>query len=126
MIGSAGGAIYEGMAYCAMSHFLTLKGNGKTVIFLFFVIRVYYEKLGHRLKPIVPRFCPDLSALLRDIAEKQVPAKLKPIAVGAKKTVEMRSHRLQDILHIVLILCRGSNNNLQSGRRHARGSHPMS
>ena len=31
------------------------------------------------LKPLVPKFRPDLSAHLRDIAEKQVPAKLKPI-----------------------------------------------
>ena len=31
------------------------------------------------LKPPVPKFCPDLSARLKDIAEKQVPVKLKPI-----------------------------------------------
>ena len=31
------------------------------------------------LKPPVPKFRPDLSVRLRDIAEKQVPAKLKPI-----------------------------------------------
>ena len=31
------------------------------------------------LKPIVPKFRSDLSVRLRDIAEKQVPAKLKPI-----------------------------------------------
>ena len=31
------------------------------------------------LKPIEPKFRPDLSARLRDIAEKQIPAKLKPI-----------------------------------------------
>ena len=31
------------------------------------------------LKLLVPRFRPDLSARLKDIAEKQVPAKLKPI-----------------------------------------------
>ena len=33
------------------------------------------------LKPLVPKFCPDLLARLKDIAEKQVPAKLKPIVV---------------------------------------------
>ena len=47
-----------------------------------FVIRVYYGKLGHMLKPLVPRFRPDLSVRLRDIAEKQVPAKMKPIVGG--------------------------------------------
>ena len=46
---------------------------------LIFVIRVYYEKLGHMLKPLVPKFRSDLSVRLRDITEKQVPAKLKPI-----------------------------------------------
>ena len=34
------------------------------------------------LKPVVPKFRSDLSVRLGDIAEKQVPAKLKPI-VGA-------------------------------------------
>ena len=42
-------------------------------------MKVYYEKLGHVLKPLVPKFCSDLSIRLRYIAEKQVPAKLKPI-----------------------------------------------
>ena len=31
------------------------------------------------LKPLVPKIRPDLSARLKDIAEKQVPAKLNPI-----------------------------------------------
>ena len=31
------------------------------------------------LKPLVPKFRPGLSVQLEDIAEKQVPAKLKPI-----------------------------------------------
>ena len=31
------------------------------------------------LKPLVPKFLPNLSAQLADIAEKQVPAKLKRI-----------------------------------------------
>ena len=77
--GSAGGAIYEGVAYFAMSLFLTLGANGKTLKFWFFVIRVYYEKLGHMLKPSLPKFLPNLPARLKDIAEKQVPAELKPI-----------------------------------------------
>ena len=42
-------------------------------------MRVYYEKLGHMLKPLVPKFGSDLSVRLRDIAEKQVLANLKPI-----------------------------------------------
>ena len=33
------------------------------------------------LKPLVPKFRPDLSAHLKDIAEKKVPAKLKPTAI---------------------------------------------
>ena len=34
------------------------------------------------LKPLMPNFRSDLSVLLRDIAEKQVPEKLKPIVDG--------------------------------------------
>ena len=37
------------------------------------------KKLGHMLKPLVPQFLHDLFARLKDIVEKQVPAKLKPI-----------------------------------------------
>ena len=48
---------------------------------LIFVLRVCYEKLGHILKPLMPKFRSDLSFRLRDIAENQVPAKLKPIVV---------------------------------------------
>ena len=36
------------------------------------------------LKPLVPKFRSDLSVRLRDIAEKQVPAKLKPIVVPSQ------------------------------------------
>ena len=36
------------------------------------------------LKPLVPNFHPDLSTHLKDIAEKQVPAKLKPIENGCR------------------------------------------
>ena len=35
------------------------------------------------LKPLVPKFRPELSVRLKDIAEAQVPAKLKPIVVSA-------------------------------------------
>ena len=46
---------------------------------LIFVIRIYYEKIGHMLKTLVPKFRSDLFVRLRAIAEEQVPAKLKPI-----------------------------------------------
>ena len=35
------------------------------------------------LKPLVPKFCSDLFVRFRDIAEKQVPVKLKPIVCPA-------------------------------------------
>ena len=65
-----------------MPLFLTLGANCKSLKFRFFVIRVYYEKIGHLLKPIVLKFRHDLFARLRDIAEKQIPAKLKPIVAS--------------------------------------------
>ena len=83
-LASAGGSIYVGVAYCAMSQFVTLAANSMTLKFWFFVITVYYEKIGHRLKPLVPKFCLDLSVLSKDIVEKQVPAKLKLIVGDAK------------------------------------------
>ena len=39
------------------------------------------EKIGNMLKRLLPNFRPDLSGRLKDITEKQVPAKLKPIVV---------------------------------------------
>ena len=42
---------------------------------------MYYEKIGHILKPLVPTFRPDLSVRFRDITKKQVLAELKPILV---------------------------------------------
>ena len=42
------------------------------------VMGVYCEKLGHMLKPLVPKFRSELSVRFRDIAEEQVPKKLKP------------------------------------------------
>ena len=57
----------------------TLGASGKTLRFWFFVIRVYDEKLGHILEPLVAKYRPNLFARLRDIDEKQVPANLKPI-----------------------------------------------
>ena len=35
--------------------------------------------IGHMLKPLLPKFRSDLSVCLMNIAEKQVPATLKPI-----------------------------------------------
>ena len=78
-LSSAGGAIYEGVAYFAMSQFLTLGAKGKTLKFGFFCNKSILWKIGHMLKPPVPKFSPSLSACLKYIAEKQVPARLKPI-----------------------------------------------
>ena len=47
--------------------------------FLNFCYKSKYEKTGHMLKPLVPKFRSYLSVRLRDIAEKQVRLKLKPI-----------------------------------------------
>ena len=49
--------------------------------FGFFVIRIYYEKLGHMLKPTVPKFRPNSFAHLKEITKKQVPVKLKLIVI---------------------------------------------
>ena len=46
---------------------------------LFFVIGAHYEKVRHILKLLLPKFRSDLSIRLRNITEKRVPAKLKPI-----------------------------------------------
>ena len=64
-----------------MLYFLILRANDKTpkFCFFFFVIRVYKETLGRMLKPLLPKFRPDLSICLKDFVEKQVSAKLKPI-----------------------------------------------
>ena len=50
---------------------------------------MYYEKLIPMLKRLVLKFRPDLSSRLKDIAEKQAPAKLKLIVVH-KKSKNMR------------------------------------
>ena len=49
------------------------------ILIYFFVIRVYYEKLGHMVKPFMPKFLSDLSVRSRDITENQVPTTLKPM-----------------------------------------------
>ena len=71
-----------------MSQFLILGSKEKTQKLQVLVIRVYYEKIDHILKPLVPKFRPDLLARLKDTAEKQVPAKLKPIVGGQKLCYE--------------------------------------
>ena len=72
--------ICEGVAYYAMSHIFTLGTSGKNQNF--FVIKVCYEKLGRILKLLVPKYRPDLSARLKDMAEKQVTARVKPIVIS--------------------------------------------
>ena len=37
------------------------------------MVKLYYEKLGHMLKPLVPKFRSHLFAYLNDIAEKTGP-----------------------------------------------------
>ena len=49
------------------------------------------------LQPIVPRFRSDISVLLKDITEKQVPAKLKPIVSN------VISIKVEDILILLNI-----------------------
>ena len=48
---------------------------------------VYYKKIRRILKSLVPKFLLDLSTRSKDIIEKQVPAKLKPIAAASKAHV---------------------------------------
>ena len=67
------------VTYCAMPYFLHYEPMTKPWNFDFLLRREYYEKLRHMLKPLVLKFCPDLSIRLKDIAEKQFPARQKPI-----------------------------------------------
>ena len=46
---------------------------------LIFCCKSMLQKIGRMLKPLVSKFRPDLSVRSKDIAEKQVPGKLKPI-----------------------------------------------
>ena len=41
------------------------------------------------LKPLVPKFRPDLSVCLKDITEKQIPVKLKPIVIARDRDVAL-------------------------------------
>ena len=49
------------------------------VTFIFLSEYITKKKIGCMLKHVVSKFRHDLSIRLKDIAEKQVPAKLKPI-----------------------------------------------
>ena len=51
----------KGWLISTCRNFLTLGANGKTLKFRFFVIRLNNEKIGHMLKPLVPKFRPNLS-----------------------------------------------------------------
>ena len=46
---------------------------------LIFCYNSIWQKIDRMLKPLVLKFRPDLSICLKDIAEKQVPARLKPV-----------------------------------------------
>ena len=58
----------------------TLRANDKTVFF--FCYKSILRKIRPVAEPRVPKFRSDLSDRLKDIAGKQVPAKLKPIVVS--------------------------------------------
>ena len=82
------GFVYEGVAHCPMSHVETLGPNGKALKFLFFfAIRVNYEKIVRMLELLVLKFRPDLSPRIKDIAKKEVHAKLKPVEVCHRSSV---------------------------------------
>ena len=69
-------------------------------------MRVYYEKLGHMLKPLVPKFRPDLRVRLKDIAEKQVPARLKPIVPTWSFMYRVFGRKLaREILNKIVSIC---------------------
>ena len=53
------------------------------------------------LKPLVPKLRSGLSVRLRDIAEKQVPAKLKPIVHSLAELLKLRT-LLNDFVYLLL------------------------
>ena len=59
--------------------FLTLRANGRTLNFFLCCCKSILQKLGRMQEPLMPKFRPDPSVRLKDIFEKQVPVKLKPI-----------------------------------------------
>ena len=68
------------MAYCAMSHFLNIRSQWLGPEILIFCDKSILRKIRSHADTIVPKFRSDLSARLKDTAEKQVPAKLKTMA----------------------------------------------
>ena len=62
---------------------------------VFLAIRVYYGKLGCMLKPIVPKFRPDLSAHLKEIAEKQVPREAEAVSSYFIVTCQISARSMQ-------------------------------
>ena len=89
------------------------------LFFHFFHMRVYYGKLGHMLKHLASKCCPDLFTRLRDVVEKQVPEKLKPIVGGRALVFPNVAARYTDVCQtqasfhpcdcqcyvVVLVLC---------------------
>ena len=63
------------------------------------------------MKPLLPKFCLDLSARLKDIAEKHVPAKLKPIVVHLSFRRRTVRHSHGDFIRVKL--CSGAGGRLQ-------------
>ena len=68
-----------------------LRANGKTLKMLIFFYKSILQKIGLMLRLLVSKFLPDLSVHLKDIAEKQVPAKLKPIVVNRTLVISVIS-----------------------------------
>ena len=68
------------------------------------------------LKPIVSRFRSNLSVCLGDIAEKQVPAKLKPLVT----IIRGRESRADDRMKVMILqeksVTSGENRRSKSGR----------
>ena len=54
---------------------------GRPLNFDFFVISVYYKKLGSGLKLTVPKYRPDPWSRLEDIVKRVCTVELKPIVV---------------------------------------------
>ena len=59
---------------------ITSQSQSPVFFFIFFYNSTLQNKLSRMLNPPVSKFRPHLSIRLKDIAEKRVSAKLKPIA----------------------------------------------
>ena len=67
---------------------LNIKSQWQDREILIFRYKSILRKIGHILKLLVLKFHSDLSVRSRDIAEKQVPAKLKPIVDASNANIE--------------------------------------